>query len=200
MGADIRCAIVSADELPPDDDWLGPRERAVLAGLRFSARRESWRLGRHAARRLLGADVEVLPSPAGPPCVWRGAMQLPVSLSISHRDEVALCAVADGTVALGCDVERVEPRSVAFLEDFLTPLERAAVTEASDPEAQANLIWSAKESALKALHTGLRRDTWELEVTVGAAGELVVDDLPNQRRMRGAWWRDGGRVFTVVVA
>ncbi len=33
-------------------------------------------------------------------------------------------------------------------------------------DVAANLIWSAKESALKVLRTGLRRDTRSVEVTV----------------------------------
>ena len=202
-GAAIEVAWVTAAlaEVPPGDDWLGPRERAVLAELRFAARRESWRLGRYAAKRLLG-DAEILPSTDGPPCAWRGGARLPVSLSISHRDGLGLCAAADGDVALGCDLERIEPRGAAFLADFLTEAERAAVSQASDPAMLANLVWSAKESALKALHVGLRRDTRELEVSVGRPatpwGDLVVRDLPNGRSLRGAWRCSDGFVVTLV--
>jgi len=188
-------------EVPAGDDWLGPRERAVLAELRFGPRRESWRLGRYAAKRLLG-DAEILPTADGPPCAWRGGARLPVSLSISHRDGLGLCAAAGGDVALGCDLERIEPRGAAFLADFLTEAENVAVAQASDPAMLANLVWSAKESALKALHTGLRRDTRELEVSVGRVGmpwgELVVKDLPNDRSLCGVWRCSDGFVVTLV--
>ncbi len=194
---------VTADlaEVPDHDDWLGPRERAVLAGLRFAPRRASWRLGRYAAKRLLG-DVEILASPEGPPRAWRGDAPVRVSLSISHRAGIGLCAAADGDVALGCDVELIEPRSAAFLADYLTAPERAAVSAASAPDVMANLIWSAKESALKALHTGLRRDARDLEVLVAdwvaPWGELVVTDLPSARALRGACRRLGAFVVTMA--
>jgi 4'-phosphopantetheinyl transferase len=197
--AEVRWTTASAAEVPAGDGWLGPRERAVLAGLAFAPRRDSWRLGRYTAKRLLG-DVEILPAPDGAPVAWRGPARVPVSLSLSHRDGVGLCAAAPGAIALGCDVERIEPRAPAFLADFLTAAERAAVAAAREPSLLANLVWSAKESALKALRTGLTRDTWELEVTLGSGGELLVDDLPNQRRLGGAWRRLDGFVMTVLVA
>jgi len=66
-----------------------------------------------------------------------------VSLSISHRGGLALCAVANGSVTLGCDVELVEPRSQAFLADFLTPAARAAVAAAAGeaPGARSTGVW-----------------------------------------------------------
>jgi 4'-phosphopantetheinyl transferase len=198
---EVRWATVTLAEVPPGDDWLGARERVVLAGLRSGPRRDSWRLGRLAAKRLLGA-VEILPSREGPPRAFLGAAPVPVSLSISHRDGVGLCAAADGELALGCDLERVEARSAAFLVDFLTPAERAAVATARDPALQANLVWSAKESALKALHTGLARDTFELEVSLkpGAApwGELVIEDASSGHSLAGVWRRLDDFVLTLV--
>jgi 4'-phosphopantetheinyl transferase len=206
-------------ELPPTDAWLGPRERALLSRLRAGPRRDSFRLGRYAAKRLLG-ELEVLPDSDGAPCAYRGASALPVTLSLSHRDGVAVCAAVTGAAALGCDIERVEPRSPAFVRDFLTPRERAAVAAASDGAACANLIWSAKESALKALHVGLTRDTWELEVSlsgcapwagarvrlerVAAQGprdvwcDLCVTDLPHGRAYPGGFLRCGQYVITLV--
>jgi len=187
-----------AGEVPAGDDWLGPRERAVLAGLRAAPRRASWRLGRFAARRLLG-DVEVLPGPNGAPRAWRGATRLPLAISLSHRGELAVCAAA-AAGALGCDLELVEPRSAAFVAEFLTPAEQRRVAAADDPALAANLVWSAKESALKALGVGLTRDTRELEVHAASGGELVVTDLTNGERFAG-WWREvDGYVVTVVTS
>jgi 4'-phosphopantetheinyl transferase len=196
---EVGWATAALADVPPDDGWLGPRELGVLERLRFPRRRETWRLGRFAVKRLLG-DVEVLPSPEGPPRAFRGDSPLPLSLSLSHRDGVAVCVAAPGDVALGCDVERIEPRSAAFLADFLTESERAAA--AVSPELLANLMWSAKESALKALRVGLARDTRELEVSIGEADapwrELVVDDRAGGRSLPGVWRRAGDHVLTIV--
>jgi len=61
----------------------------------------------------------------------------------------------------------------------------------------ATLIWSAKESALKALRTGLRADTRSVVVEVDVPrGELSVTSADAE--MRGWWWVDGGFVHTLV--
>jgi 4'-phosphopantetheinyl transferase len=61
----------------------------------------------------------------------------------------------------------------------------------------ANLIWSAKESALKVLGTGLRRDTRSVEVIVAELNPPQHTWSPLEVRTdEGAvfpgWWRDSG--------
>ena len=200
----VRYVDVRAADVPDGDDWLGPDERAVLAGLRFSRRRADWRLGRFAAKRLLreltGAEAQVLAADDGAPEAWANGQRLPLRLSLSHRDGRALAAAGPGP--LGCDLERVEPRSDSFVRDYLTSAEQTWV--AGGPrELRANLVWSAKESALKALRCGLRVDTRSVEVTVGEAavdtaawGTLIVR-LPDGTLLPGQWQRDGGWVLTL---
>ena len=200
--ADLRLAMAHAAEVPGDDGWLGPRERALLLGLRSAPRRADFRLGRLAARRLLG-EVEVLSEPSGAPRAWSGGRRLPLALSLSHRAGLAVCAACAGVDELGVDLELIEPRSAGFVRDYLTAAEQEAVAGADDPALAANLVWSAKESALKALGAGLTRDTRELEAKIGVAkspwGDLAVDDLASGRRFAG-WWRAlGPRVLTLVV-
>ena len=79
---------------------------------------------------------------------------------------------------LGCDLEIVEPRSDAFVADYFTAEEQEVVRQAcpADRFALIALIWSAKESALKALQSGLRIDTRSLSV--------ALDD-PNTAALRG---------------
>ena len=86
-----------------------------------------------------------------------------VCISLSHRDGVALCTVSSES-AFGCDLESVETRSSAFVSDYYTAEERALI-ESSGPEEHdqlATLLWSAKESTLKALRLGLSVDTREV--------------------------------------
>jgi 4'-phosphopantetheinyl transferase superfamily len=57
--------------------------------------------------------------------------------------------------AVGCDLELVEPSSPGFVRDFLTDIEQGYVAAQSDFDARdaaANLLWSAKESALTSRH------------------------------------------------
>lgn len=203
--AEPRFVTCTESDVPDGDDWLGPRERVVLASLRSGPRRASWRLGRWTAKLLLAAPdeaparVEILREPDGSPRPYRDGAPLDVTLSISHRAGRGLAATAPGQVALGCDLERIEPRSPAFVADFFTAREAEAVAVAAEPELVANLIWSAKEAALKALRVGLGRDTRELEVDFTPDGRLAVDDAGGGA-MRGSWRRDGRDVLTFVVA
>jgi 4'-phosphopantetheinyl transferase len=102
----------------------------------------------------------------------------------------------------GCDLEQVEPRSAGFVSDFLTRAEASYVDNTVDPAEAANLIWSAKESALKVLRTGLRLDTREVEVTVQTGQTSGWSPLrvrvPGGRRLPG-WWRRGGEFVLTVV-
>jgi len=128
------------------------------------------------------------------------------ALSLSHRAGWALAAVAPPDVALGCDLELIETRSVAFLADYLTPHERSLV-EAADAWGRAHwttLIWCVKECVLKALREGLRLDTRSVEITVRRGqtergwypvGARVVSD---GRTFEG-WWRPRGILLACVL-
>jgi len=160
-------------DVPQDHDWLSANEAARLNGMRFAKRRADWRLGRWTAKRALAAylnvpfhpqaltDIELRPASSGAPEVFFANKPAAVAVSLSHRAGSALCAVAPSGAALGCDLEIIEPRSDGFVADYFTPEEQALVSEALAPDRPPllALLWSAKESALKALRTGLRLDT-----------------------------------------
>jgi 4'-phosphopantetheinyl transferase len=210
----------AAADVPATDDWLAPAERARLAELRAPTRRADWRLGRWTAKRAVAARlasggsapaaaaVEVRAAPDGAPEVLVGGHPAPLAVSLSHRAGLAVCMVAPAGAALGCDLELVEPRSDAFVADYLTTPERAAVqaAAAADRPLLVALLWSAKESALKALRTGLRLDTrWVAVDPPAPAGHgrwrpLTVRHPATGRVFHGWWRHDGGRVLTMVAA
>jgi 4'-phosphopantetheinyl transferase len=181
-------------------------------------RRADWRLGRWTAKRAAAAylntsghlrEIEVRPEASGAPQVWIGSRPAPVTISLSHRDGAAVCAVAPASVALGCDLEVVETRSAAFLTDYFTDEEQAFLSQAPAPERPRllALFWSAKESALKALRVGLRMDT--RCVAVRAIDALQPStDARGWRSLRvscegksfDGWWRQTGLLVRTVVA
>jgi 4'-phosphopantetheinyl transferase len=166
-------------DLPAGDGWLGASERARLRTMRFAKRRNDWRLGRWTAKSALAlyleipavpdvlANLEICPAPSGAPEVFFQNKPAAAAISLSHRGGVAACAVTRSNGVLGCDLEIIEPRSEAFLTDYFTAEEQSFVmgTCVGDRSRLLALLWSAKESALKALRTGLRLDT--RSVTVG---------------------------------
>jgi 4'-phosphopantetheinyl transferase len=209
--------LVAAAEVPPGDVWLGQRERAVVASLRFPKRRADWLRGRYAAKRAatawLGrpsdppalAGIEVLAGDTGAPQL-RCDGETPLALSLSHRAGWGLAAVAPPEVALGCDLEVIEARSEAFLADYLTVNEQALVA-AADPRDRAqwiSLAWCAKECALKALREGLRLDTRSMELVVrrgeGKGGWLPIGAraVSDGRTFEG-WWRPHGDLLACVL-
>ena len=76
---------------------------------------------------------------------------------------------------MGCDLEMIEPRSDAFVADYFTVEEQALVARASaaDRSRLLALLWSAKESALKALRAGLRLDT-RCVIVIPCAGHSTL--------------------------
>jgi len=203
----------SRADVPPDDSWLGPRERRTLAALRMPKRRDDWRLGRWTAKAALAAwlgaepaRLEVLAAPDGAPEASLDGRRAPVSLSLSHRGGRALAVVGAPPLTVGCDLELIEPRSDAFVRDWLAPAEQALVT-AAEPARRAelaNLAWSAKEAAAKVRREGLRlavRDAvTRLDRAPGLDGWRSLSvSWSDGARMTAGWWRaEEGWVMVVA--
>ena len=169
-------------EVPSGVDWLTPREQQGLASFRYTKRRVEFLTRRWTAKRavamVLGrglttaalAGVEIRHHSSGAPWVAVDGQPVAIDVSISDRAGWAVCLVGPpggSGSPLGIDLELVEPRSDGFVGDFFTAGEVAGVRRLPAGEVRdeaANLIWSAKESALKVLKVGLRADTRDVEV------------------------------------
>ena len=205
-------------DVPLDDAWLSPREAAWIARMRYPKRRTEFRLGRWTAKNALAlhlgrghsADalrtIEIDRAGDGAPAPLVEGLPAGAYVTMTDRADQAVCLVGPPGTALGCDLEVVEPRSDAFVADFLTPTEQRLVAGAGDGDARdvlANLVWCGKESALKVLRTGLRRDTRSVEVSL-PGGPAVDGWSPlSVRASEGAvfpgWWqRFGAFVLTVA--
>ncbi len=194
--------------------WLGDRELAVLAGLHVAPRRADWRLGRWTAKAAVGAwlgvapsSIEVIAAPDGAPEAWIGGERAPVSVSLSHRAGRALAVVTDAPRVAGCDIELIEPRSGAFVREWLAAPEQRLVLASNGPQRAllANLIWTAKEAAAKVRREGLRLDVRRAVVTIddtavesGPWRPLEVDWDDGQRPTSGWWRAEPGWVMTVA--
>lgn len=204
-------------DVPLQDDWLSLAEVVRLNRMRFSKRREDWRLGRWTAKNAVAsywrladqmrslAEIEIGSAFSGAPEVFLANHPAEITISLSHRDGIAACAVAGSKVALGCDLETIEPRNDAFLSDYFTAEEQGLVVSGGAcRDFLLTLLWSAKESALKALHTGLRLDTrcvvvypGNVSSEAGAWQRLQVRHTSGQV-FDGWWTQSRGLVRTVV--
>jgi len=205
-------------DVPTENDWLSVNEAACLNGMRFAKRRADWRLGRWTAKRALSVcldvpaqpqvfkKMDIRPAPSGAPEAFFVNQPAGVTISLSHRTGVAACAVVMCNVEMGCDLEMVEPRSDAFVSDYFTSEEQALVARASaaDRPRLLALLWSAKESALKALHEGLRLDTRCVIVSPFDASFDLNGWSPLRVRYTGGrvfhgWWQLADNILRTVV-
>ena len=150
------------DQLPAAADWLSADERSRARAMRHAKRRTDFLLRRWtlklAVAKVLGwpddpdvlARIEGRSAQTGAPQLHIDGESVDRGVSLSDRAGCAICLVADRAVMVGCDVEIVEPRSDAFIRDYLTQAEQRLADSAGPArDIAANLIWSAKESALK---------------------------------------------------
>lgn len=201
--------------VPGGDAWLSDMERARAESLVYAKRRGEYLVARwtlkNTVARSLGlpvrdgvlATIEARHAPDGAPELYVAGAPAGRDVSLTDRAGWAVCVVAPGGSDVGVDLELVEPRSPAFVTDYLTDVEQQAVGDAvaaGVPDAVpllANLLWSAKESALKVLRTGLRRDTRSVEVT--GIDPAAVPERWSPLSVRTAegetfsgWWRRSG--------
>jgi 4'-phosphopantetheinyl transferase len=209
--------IGTIENVPLHEGWLSAGERERLSSLRIAKRRDDWRLGRWTAKRAVrlagahggfdAAEIEIRSAEDGAPEVLMNGERAALALSLSHRNGRALCVIGPPDVALGCDLELVEERDPVFVLDYFTDEEQLVVAEApeGDRAALITAIWSAKESALKAIRTGLRSGTRDVFVRPGAVGlssewtGLTVEH-PTTERTFHCWWRAEVPWVTTVVA
>lgn len=172
-------AIPIRENLTPSSfNWLSEREIQRVEQLRFPKRRNEWLRGRWMAKQLLLRSdpqfaglppnrITIANQPEGAPHVFLEAIPVEGSLSISHREErVAVAWLPGDRAAVGVDIEWIEPRAPAFLEDFFSDMEKysALAVPPNRQPMQITLLWSAKEAALKALRLGLRVDSRSVEI------------------------------------
>jgi 4'-phosphopantetheinyl transferase len=202
----------SLADVPAGDGWLSARERATLADLSAERRRTDWRLGRWAAKAALAAwsgidvsEFEVVAAADGAPQALIGADAAPAALSLSHRGGRALAVVGDPALAIGCDLEVVEPRSGAFIRTWLAPAERSRLDLGGESRRarDTNLIWSAKEAAAKTRREGLRLDVRDAVVEWETADDGEWRPLSVRWDHEGitvhGWWHEKpGWVFAFV--
>ena len=207
-------------DVPAENNWLGPNESRRLSDLRITKRHADWRLGRWTAKRAVStcldrplspqslANIEIRSAISGAPEVFLDGEPAPLSLSLSHRSGRAVCALSASSVAIGCDLEEIEPRSDAFIADYFSAPEQALIHQSNIAERawRVALLWSAKESALKAMHAGLTLDTRAVVVSpavfsssLGEWRPLVVRHT-NGEGFQGWWQLAGNFVWTMVSA
>lgn len=221
-------------------------ERVQYDRFQFEKRRHDWLIGRIVAKRLIarmvrerfGGDpplsaLAIGTGPTGAPIPVNAAVRglvsfqpgdrLPLELSISHSHGAAFAAAfwhphaTTPGARIGADLEWLERRPPDLFDDYFTDEERRYCSECEEErDARATVIWSGKESALKAAGLGLTLDTRAVTCLPGAGTvalrlepfaawqPLAIATAPPLSSSIddavGCWRIDDGFAFTVVVA
>lgn len=216
MASQVRWLSRGLDHVPEGQAWLSAAELDRLGRMRYAKRSSEFLVSRATSKQAIAravglpADdpavlrrIEVRHRPTGAPAAFVDGEPAGLAMSSTDRADRAVCVVtAIPGVAIGCDLELVEERSPGFVASYLTPPEQQLVAAAAVPDLTANLIWSAKESALKVLETGLRRATRSVEVRLGdevVAGWSALEVYPVEGGVFPGWWRQAGRFLLSVV-
>jgi 4'-phosphopantetheinyl transferase len=203
--------------VPQNTAWLSAGEEQYARRQRFTKRRVEFLVARFTAKtavtRVLGlssvdalARVEIRHEPSGAPFACVDGARTEVEISLTDRAGWAACLVSSDQIRIGCDLELVERRSAVFVDDYFTSAERHYVLARPDGKSRelaANLIWSAKEAALKVLTTGLRQDTRTVEVSTEDTGngwQPMTVTADTGAAFPGWWRRLGNFVLTVAAA
>lgn len=177
---------IKIKNLPPADAFLSSSESAYLQTLRAEKRKGDWLGGRFALKTLLAREsgllpvcalpaegggiaemsapalnvlkqIDVVKLPSGAPQVFVGSVPDARTVSITHSNGWAAAAVSAPGTFLGVDLEKVEPRSRAWAEDFFDEAEKGSASD-----EHLTKVWTQKEAVVKLLGRGLSLNTREI--------------------------------------
>ena len=94
--------------------------------------------------------------------------------SLSHTKGLVACAVSDR--AVGVDVEHERPCHEALARRFFTREEQRFLQASSAPDRDFTMLWTLKESYVKALGLGLRQPLNSFSVCIGERIVVREDD------------------------
>ena len=181
---------------------LSPQERerfAAEAEGKAELKKREWLAARAAGKAAIGALFAVEPQSTETVKFADGrtageAGDRSCTLSLSHKDGIAVAAAAHTTV--GIDIERVvRLRDAHGMEQrVLTDAERLYLARCSDRVASFFMLWTMKEAAAKALGTGFVGQEAAFEVeAVNDLGQEGIVAFQGRRatayaRRRGDYW------------
>ncbi len=189
-------AVALLNPLPPrafrrSFESLDPRRQEEIERFRFWPDAHRSLVAELLARAVIGrrlsranAEIAFVRGPNGKPRLERAGG---FEFNLSHSGRWIVCASAFSPV--GVDVERIGDFAWDDVEDALSPEERTRLDPAADGAWRTafTVLWTAKESYLKALGAGLDVPPSDLTVEAGVDGEIRL--RRGGRRVPGAFLR-----------
>lgn len=186
-----RLNIVELNKVPPAEDFLTKRELETYNTFKIDKRKQEWLGGRYALKKLACdffnfdiKHIEVNNLPSGQPVLLvPGGTKLPVS--ITHSGVYAAAAIALTGQAIGLDIEVIEQRSPAWIEQCFEARELSSKAAPFLTE-----LWAKKEAVLKFLGLGLKLSCRDIN--------FVFGKLEFQGKALDIWARQGSPNITLT--
>jgi 4'-phosphopantetheinyl transferase len=195
----------------PQEVFLSGAERSQAAAYSFARRRESFLLGRLAAKVALGAylaepdwtRIELSRGVLGEPLANHSGLQR-VEVSLSHTDGLAAAVAFPREIRAGIDVEIVDADRADTVRNELRfhPAEEAWLHAAAVETRSAYvMLWTVREALGKALRCGLGCPLELLAASAitpvaGGAWESRYQNFPQYRCLS---WIDTVRILSLAV-
>ena len=170
-GDEVRRAVftlVSESDLSDDEAapqlLLSANELAQLERMQFAQKRQSFLLGRLAAKRALRSvldetnlsAIEIQPGVFGQPLIVHPrAHGLDVTLSHSHGLAVALAFPAAWPIGIDLETVAHDVAATLLTEMNLSDAERRWYAATANPASACGVLWSAREALGKAMKSGV---------------------------------------------
>ena len=187
-------------------DKLHHKEKAIYHSHRYERRRESYLLGRLAAKQA----IITLTENDRPDTFWidSGVFQFPVvrggnlqniQVSISHCRGLGFCVAFPEAHPMAVDVEKINPANAEVVASQLTNDEKLLL-EKHQSIIDYTTIFSIKEALSKILRTGMMLEFHFLEIdTVEFEEECVLCTFKNFGQYKSYAYTKDNFVFSLVL-
>lgn len=197
-------------DLPSLEDHLPvlhPTERAYYESLKFGRRKQSYLLGRIAAK----TAVSVLLDASDPASfhIGFGIFHFPVvkglsenvQVSISHCNDIGIALAFPEEHPLGLDIERISGQRLEVMKSQISPAESILLESCNvSPATGFALAWTVKEALSKVLKTGLTADLGLLEVdSMKSSGPAYESTFRHYNQYKAVSCHSGDYACSIVL-
>jgi phosphopantetheine--protein transferase-like protein len=158
--------------------YFSLEEQAEYSRFKVIKRQFEWISSRIASKKMIRQilkgeklnfpDIRIQKEETGQPYIYiTGQGRLEGKFSLSHSNGFVFCGYSPAKeIKFGLDIEKIEDRTLEFVQDFFTPweIEKYLTLDKSDNNEYTTMVWSAKEAVLKTMGLGLSIDTRKVEI------------------------------------
>lgn len=197
----LKLSVVS---LPPENaplEYLSPAEKEQYFGFQYARRRNSYLLGKLAAKMAVAEEADDLAAIQ----IEHGILRQPViagstrRITVTHCDTLGAAAEYDPHLLAGVDMERVDEKAAEAIRRITSKEEEALLPELASATA-LTLLWTAKEAMSKVIQTGFTVPTELFEIKACAySGSAVISQFKNFPQFQAVSILRKEYVYTLVL-